>query len=421
MITKAPGIEDIFPDKSAQWNHIIACARNCFGRYNFREIVVPILEFTELFVRGIGTDTDIVSKEMFTFEDRGGRSMTLRPEGTASVVRAYCENGEYNRRNVSKFFYVGPMFRAEKPQRGRLRQFNQLGAELIGEDDPYYDFEMIALVNSICAEIGLPPYTILLNSIGCKEDRARYTAELRSYYAAHASQLCHSCTTRLDKNPLRLLDCKEERCAALKDEAPKITGFLCAECADHYGKVRRYLADAGIAYTENPHLVRGLDYYCRTTFEFVTDVLGGQNAFAGGGRYNQLVEELGGAPTPAVGFAAGIERMMLMCPPENFKSYTLDAYMVHSEKSFGKAVEIACMLRGRGISVDIDPVAKSFKAQMKRCDREKAAYALIIGEDELAQGCCTVKNTSNGEQKKIAFDKLTETLYNELQRSVYTG
>ncbi len=421
MITKAPGIEDIFPDKSAQWNHIITSARESFELFNFREIVIPVLEFTDLFVRGIGTDTDIVSKEMFTFEDRGGRSMTLRPEGTASVIRAYCENGEYNRRNICKFYYLGPMFRAEKPQRGRLRQFNQLGAELIGEDDPYYDYEIIALVDTISKKIGLTSYSILLNSIGCKEDRRRYTDDLKKYYSGHLTELCESCKTRLDKNPLRLLDCKETRCAALKDGAPVITDYLCEDCSLHYGKVKNYLDKAGILYTETPYLVRGLDYYCRTTFEFVTDVLGGQNAFAGGGRYNQLVEELGGAPTPAVGFAAGMERMMLMCSEETFKKYTLDAYIVHTEQSFEKAIEIARTLRDAGLRVDIDPVAKSFKAQMKRCDRENASFALIIGEDELSEACCTVKNTTNGEQKKIAFDKLAQTLYNELQRSNYTG
>lgn len=417
MITKAPGIEDIFPDKSAQWNHIIECAKESFELFNYREIIVPVLEFTELFVRGIGTDTDIVSKEMFTFEDRGGRSMTLRPEGTASVVRAYCENGEYNRRNISKFFYVGPMFRAEKPQRGRLRQFNQLGAELFGDDDPYYDYEMIALVDTICKKIGLDSYTILLNSIGCKQDRSRYTEELTKYYTSHESQLCASCKTRLGKNPLRLLDCKEERCAALKADAPKIGSFLCDECGRHYQKVREYLEKSGIAFREDPFLVRGLDYYSRTTFEFVTTALGGQNAFAGGGRYNQLVEELGGNPTPAVGFAAGIERMMLMCKEENYKNYSLDAYVVNSPETFAKALDITRILRNNGIRTDIDPVAKSFKAQMKRCDRENARFALILGPDELAKGYCTVKNTGNGEQRQITFDKLTETLYNDLKRN----
>lgn len=420
MITKAPGIEDIFPDQSAQWNHILSCAREAFSRYNYREIIVPVLEFTELFVRGIGTDTDIVSKEMFTFEDRGGRSMTLRPEGTASVVRAYCENGEYNRRNINKFFYIGPMFRAEKPQKGRLRQFNQLGAELFGDDDPYYDFEIIALVNTICTLIGLSDYTILLNSIGCREDRKKYTDDLQQYYRSSYDNLCSSCKTRLDKNPLRLLDCKEEYCSALRDGAPKITDYLCGDCSGHYDSVRRYLNDAGIVYTENPYLVRGLDYYSRTTFEFVTGLLGGQNAFAGGGRYNQLVEELGGKPTPAVGFAAGIERMMLMCPPENFRQYSLDAYIVHTEKTFHKAASVAGDLRNSGLKVDLDPVPRSFKAQMKRCDRENAAYALIIGEDELSEGFCTVKNIGNGEQRKIAFDKLTETVYNDLKSITFT-
>ncbi len=402
MIRKPPGIEDIFPDRIELWNRITGTARHIFKIYNYREVILPVMEYTEVFSRGLGDETDIVTKEMFTFQDRGERSLTLRPEGTASMVRAYVENGEYNRLSTCKFFYCGPMFRAERPQRGRLRQFNQFGAELFGSDHPFYDFEIIAIMDSISKKLGIEEYRLLLNSIGCPECRTPYIKELELYYQSHKDELCDDCKRRLHTNPLRLLDCKVESCVTLRQSAPKISNFLCDECADHFTLVKTYLDHNNIEYTEDPYLVRGLDYYTRTTFEFVTHRLGGQNAFAAGGRYNNLVETFEGKPTPAVGFAAGIERMYLLLEDSEFRGEQLDVYFVHSGgETLVKTLEVLQSLRDRGYSCDIDPNGRGFKNQFKKADREKARFTVIIGEDELSSETCTIKNMDSGEQKNI--------------------
>lgn len=409
MITKPPGVEDIFPDRSDRWNFVKDTAVNVFRRFNYRELIVPIMEFTEVFSRGIGTDTDIVSKEMFTFEDRGGRSLTLRPEGTAGVVRAYVENGEYNRLSLCKFFYYGPMFRAEKPQKGRLRQFNQFGAEIFGSSDPYYDSEIISVVNRIATEAGVGPFSIHLNSIGCRDCRKEYISKLKDYYKSNFDKLCTDCKRRFETNPLRLLDCKNQSCAELKVDAPVIRDYLCGDCSSHYAKVKEYLDLGGIKYEEDPHMVRGLDYYTRTTFEFVSDRLGSQSAFAGGGRYDYLVEQFDGKPTPGVGFAAGMERINLLLEGAEVPGSGPECFIMHSGgASLVKGVELVNTLRAKGISADIDPEVKGFKSQMKRADREDAAYALIIGDNELASGKASLKNLSSGHQEEIEFNRIDE-------------
>jgi histidyl-tRNA synthetase len=414
MITKPPGVEDIFPDKGIRWNHIVKTAQNVFRNYNYREIITPIMEFTEVFSRGIGDDTDIVSKEMFTFEDRGGRSLTLRPEGTAGIVRAYVENGDYNRLALCKFFYMGPMFRAEKPQRGRLRQFNQLGAEIFGSEDPYYDYEIISLVDSIAKNTGVKNYQVLVNSIGCRECRPDYMVKLREYYEERKENLCEDCSRRLEKNPLRLLDCKKEKCSALKPSAPVISEHLCKDCADHFDSVKSYLDKDGLKYEIDRYMVRGLDYYTRTTFEFVSDSLGSQSAFAGGGRYDYLVEQFDGRPTPGVGFAAGMERIYLLIENEDVLCDGVDAFVVHSGgETLLKGISLVNSLRSSGISADIEPAVKSFKAQFKRADRENASFALIIGEDEILEGTASVKNQISGEQVKIRFDEIPGYIKNQ--------
>ena len=408
MIRKPPGIEDIFPDRIELWNMITGTARNIFRIYNYREVILPVMEYTEVFSRGLGDETDIVTKEMFTFQDRGERSLTLRPEGTASMVRAYVENGEYNRLATCKFFYCGPMFRAERPQRGRLRQFNQFGAELFGSDHPYFDFEVIAVMDSISKKLGIRDYSLLLNSIGCPDCRAPYIRELQSFYREHREELCDDCKKRLETNPLRLLDCKQESCIILRKSAPMISNYLCDACSQHFTTVKQYLDDDGITYIEDPYLVRGLDYYTRTTFEFITDRLGGQNAFAAGGRYNNLVETFGGKPTPAVGFAAGIERMYLLMEDQEFSSRPLDVYFVHTGgDAFEKARQLMQDTRDKGYTCDIDPNGKGFKSQFKKADRENARFAVIIGEDELAEATCTLRDMTSGEQKKIPFEEIT--------------
>ncbi len=412
MIAKPPGIEDIFPDRIGAWNRITGTAREVFRLHNYREIVIPVLEFTEVFSRGIGDETDIVSKEMFTFEDRGGRSLTLRPEGTASVVRAYVENGEYNRLSSCKFFYTGPMFRAERPQKGRLRQFNQFGAEFFGSEDPYYDFEIIAIMDGIARRLGIAGYRLLLNSIGCPDCRKEYIADLVRYYEERKDELCEDCRRRLYKNPLRLLDCKNSRCAELKENAPLISERLCTNCRTHFDAVKGHCASHGIAFREDPRLVRGLDYYTRTTFEFVTSVEAGQNAFAAGGRYDNLVEVFGGKPTPAVGFAAGIERIMLIMGDTTLPA-PLDLFIAHGGgEALSSAIRIADTLRAKGISVDFDPAGKGFKSQFKKADRENASRVLILGEEELRDGFCTIRDMKSGEQTRIDNNSLESFFLN---------
>jgi histidyl-tRNA synthetase len=417
MISKPPGIEDIFPDKIDKWNNIIDTARDEFALFNFKEIIIPIMEFTEVFARGIGGETDIVSKEMFTFEDRGGRSLTLRPEGTASAVRAYVENGEFNRLSICKFFYWGPMFRAEKPQKGRLRQFNQFGAEIFGSSDPYHDFEIISMVDSIAKKLKIEGYELLLNSIGCTECRPDFLSSLKKYYSEKLPLLCDDCRRRYDKNILRLLDCKNEKCSEIKKEAPVITDFICGKCSDHHVKVKAYISDAKITFREDPLLVRGLDYYSRTTFEFVTTNLGAQNAFAAGGRYDSLVETFEGKPTPAVGFAAGVERLLLMTEKNDIPEIGLDVYVIHSGgKTLSAAIKIAGELRDNFISTDIDPSGAGFKSQFKKADREKAKFCAILGENEFQSGEITVKNMTTGEQVKCSQADLISRINSGLGR-----
>jgi histidyl-tRNA synthetase len=407
--TKPPGIEDIFPDRMAAWNFILDTAKKVSRTYNFKELVIPVFEYSDVFIRGIGTETDIVSKEMFSFEDRGGRSLTLRPEGTAGVVRAYVENGDYNRLSIAKFFYNGPMFRAERPQKGRLRQFNQFGAETFGSSNPFYDFEIISLADRIAKRSGIENYELLINSIGCPECRQKYILELKNFYKDNFNELCDDCKKRLERNPLRLLDCKNEKCAALKSKAPAITLYICGSCREHYGSLKDYLSSSGIGYREDPLLVRGLDYYTKTTFEFVSKGLGGQNAFAAGGRYDNLVETFGGKPTPAVGFAAGIERILLLLDSNKTNQKPLDVYFVYSgEAAFKKSIKLLLKLRKNNISADMDPEFSGFKSQFKKADRENAGFTVIIGEDEVKNKNITIKNMASGDQEKIDEEKIIE-------------
>ena len=409
--TKAPGIEDIFPDRIAAWNFVLNTAKELFETYNFKELIIPVFEYTDVFIRGIGTETDIVSKEMFSFEDRGGRSLTLRPEGTAGAVRAYVENGDYNRLSIAKFFYSGPMFRAERPQKGRLRQFNQFGAETFGSGNPYHDYEVISMMDAITQKLGIDNYELLINSIGCPECRVKYIQELKNYYKGNFDNLCEDCKKRLERNPLRLLDCKNEKCVELKTRAPAITSFICKSCGDHHNTLKDYLNDGGISYTEDPLLVRGLDYYTKTTFEFVSKGLGGQNAFAAGGRYDNLVETFGGKPTPAVGFAAGIERILLLLDNNKIKQKQLDVFLVYSgEDGFKKSLELLNKLRANSFSADMDPEFSGFKSQFKKADRENAKFTVITGEDEIKSKKLTVKSMESGKQEQIEEDNIIDYL-----------
>jgi histidyl-tRNA synthetase len=374
------------------------------------------MEYTELFKRGIGDETDIVSKEMFTFDDKG-KSMTLRPEGTASVVRAYNENGEYNRLAKTKLFYVGPMFRAEKPQRGRLRQFNQFGAELFGDDNPYHDFELLSLLHSITVELGIKSFDVLINSIGCEKDRPVYIEKLTEYFTQHEETLCKNCKSRLKKNPLRILDCKEESCVKIKQNAPVISEYLCEECTVHHTELLSLLDTAGIHYTKEPYLVRGLDYYSKTTFEFVSNHLGSQNAFAAGGRYNSLVEQLGGKPKPAVGFAAGIERLFIILEKQFSKKRNLDIYIINLGRENKKEViSLVAELRKNKYSTDLEYSGGSFKSQLKKCERETARFALIVDDNSFKNNTVTLRTVVDETEEEISFSSLYEILDNKFSK-----
>jgi histidyl-tRNA synthetase len=310
------------------------------------------------------------------------------------------------------------MFRAERPQKGRLRQFNQFGAELFGSGDPYHDFEAIAMMDAIAKRVGIEDYRLLVNSIGCPDCRAEFVKALTSYYSGMKKLLCKDCASRLDRNPLRLLDCKQDSCQPLKKDAPKITSFLCEACRTHYDAVKGYLSGGGIAFIEDPLLVRGLDYYTRTTFEFTATRLGGQNAFAAGGRYDNLVENFGGKPTAAVGFAAGIERMELLIEEKAVPSGGVDVFIAHTGgDTLARAVSLCGLLRNNGFSADLDPATKGFKAQFKKADREGAALALVIGVDELAAGTYTVKDLKSGEQESVSADSVLDFLKKKLIRA----
>ncbi len=411
--SKPPGIEDIFPDRIEAWNFILDNAREVFSLYNYKEVILPVFEYTDVFVRGLGTETDIVSKEMFSFEDRGGRSLTLRPEGTAGMARAYVENGDYNRLSTAKFYYSGQMFRAERPQKGRLRQFNQFGAEIFGSMNPYYDFEIISMMDAIIQRLGIVHFELLINSIGCSECRVNYINELKKYYKSNFNVLCEDCKRRLDRNPLRLLDCKNEKCIELKKGAPLITSFICEACEEHHILLKDFLKNSSIHFREDPRLVRGLDYYTKTTFEFISDKLGGQNAFAAGGRYDNLIEQFGGKTTPAVGFAAGMERILLLLDDKKIERKELGVFLVYSgEAAYKKAVEIITLLRSNNISADLVPGSTGIKAQFKKADRENAKLTIIIGGDEIQNKNITIKRMDTGEQEKVAEGKIIERINN---------
>ncbi|ACL69965.1 histidine--tRNA ligase [Halothermothrix orenii] len=415
MDVKAPrGTNDILPPVSLKWQYIEDTARRIFQMYNYKEIRTPIFEYTELFQRGIGETTDIVEKEMYTFEDKGGRSITLRPEGTASVVRAFLEHKIYGQVQPTKYFYIGPMFRYERPQAGRFRQFHQLGVEAFGSNDPALDAEVIALGLDILKRLGLTDVEVFINSIGCPECRARYSDELKQYLESHQDRLCKDCKARLNKNPLRILDCKNEECSLVIKNAPKILDYLCDNCRVHFEDVQEYLDLLGIKYRVDPTLVRGLDYYTNTAFEIKFKELGAQDAIFGGGRYNGLTEEIGNKSIPGIGFAVGIERLILALDKKGIKlpvNDSIDVYLVTiGERAKRAAFNYTYLLRESGITAEIDYLGRSIKSQMKSADRTGASYTIIIGDSELDSGKATVKNMRTGEQVEIMLANLIEEM-----------
>ena len=410
MINIPKGTKDMLPSEAYKWHYVEDIARRTAHSFGFKEIRTPTFEHTELFLRGVGETTDIVNKEMYTFNDKGDRSMTLRPEGTAGVARSYIENGLAQNGLPLKTYYIASIFRYEKPQNGRLREHHQFGVEMYGSDLPKADVEVISLANTFLRNVGLTELALNINSIGCKECRAKYNQALKEYIGANLEGMCATCKSRFDKNPLRILDCKEERCKAITANAPKILDYLCDDCKEHFEGVQKGLTALGIAFTVNPGIVRGLDYYTRTVFEFVSTDIGAQGTVCGGGRYNHLVEEVGGKPTPAAGFGLGLERLLLVLENTNnlrAEEKGIDVYVAPlGERASDESQAICQQLRVAGLSAETDLMGRSLKAQMKYADKINAHYVAIIGDDELDQGVATVKNMKEGESKQITLDDL---------------
>jgi histidyl-tRNA synthetase len=387
-------------------------ARDLCRRFHYKEIRTPVFEQTELFVRGVGETTDIVEKEMYTFEDKGKRSMTLRPEGTAGVVRAYAENKLYGDPDISKLYYIGPMFRYERPQAGRYRQFHQFGVEAFGSTDPGLDAEVIALGYSIYKEIGLRDVTVEINSVGTPEIRTLYRGKLQEYLKPMLGELCKDCQSRYDRNPMRVLDCKTDQHRF--ENAPSVLDYLDEECTVHFAKVRDYLTAMDIPFRVNPRLVRGLDYYTHTAFEYKAAGIGAIDTIGGGGRYNGLVGQVGGQDQPGVGLGLGLERILLVLAAQGVElpvEKPLDAYLIAlGEAAEQETTRLAYELRGAGLQVDKDYTGRKMKAQLKSADRFAARYVAIIGDDELAQGVATVKMMATGEQTAVPLSGLAEYL-----------
>ena len=409
------GFHDILPGEIERWHFIENAAREVFESYGFNELRLPVIESTDIYCTGIGDTTDIVEKEMYTFDDRDGSSLTLRPEGTAGVVRSFIENSFYKKSPVSRFYYIGPMFRHERPQKGRYRGFNQIGCEFFGSANAATDAEIIVMLWYFFQKIGFTDSVkIEINSIGDEESRNNFKTVLVNYLTPLQEGLCDQCKRKLVTNPLRILDCKNERCKNITKEAPKITDYLSDSSSLHFKMLIKILGELSVPYTINDKIVRGLDYYTETVFEFTTDKLGSQNAVAAGGRYNNLVEKMGGPSTPATGFALGLERIVLLheqISDEEFKFLT-DVYIAWiGEDTFIPAMKIATDLRIRGKSVYIEHDSKSIKSQLKRANKLEAGYTVIIGEEELKSARITVRNMRESSEESIGITD-TESLFN---------
>ena len=411
------GTQDILPNDIYKWLYMENIIRDLCALYGYGEIRTPIFEETKLFLRGIGDTTDVVTKEMYTFEDRGGRSITLRPENTASAVRAFLEHKLYGDQGVHKLFYIGSMFRYDRPQAGRYREFHQFGVEILGASSPLADVEVIVLAYRLFQKLGLQNLELRINSIGDKNCRNAYKKELISYYESQKDMLCEDCKQRLYKNPLRLLDCKEDNCKLLAKNAPVITNYLCEECHNKFEKVKSGLTALHISYVVDPGLVRGLDYYTNTAFEIQYPPLGAQSAICGGGRYDKLVEEMGGPDVPGIGFAVGLERLLLALEGQNLIPNCPQKSSVYivalGEKAEIEGLKIQGELRKKGVMTYMDLQEKSLKGQMKQAGKVQSIYAVIIGENEIEQGKATVKHMQTGEQNEISFFQVADYISQE--------
>lgn len=410
MINIPKGTKDVLPSQSYKWQYIEDAARDVARVFNFKEVRTPVFEHTELFLRGVGETTDVVNKEMYTFEDKGGRSMTLKPEGTAGVARMFIENGLANFPLPVKTYYITPAFRYERPQAGRLREFHQFGFEAFGSASPETDAEVIFAASSFLDRLGLKGVKLELNSIGCPICRNEYNTALKKYFEPHLKDMCETCRVRFEKNPLRMLDCKEEGCKKITAGAPKILDYLCEDCNNHFESVKSLLSAQGLEFIVNPRIVRGLDYYTRTVFEFISGDIGSQSAVCAGGRYDNLLKELGGADLPAIGFAAGIERLLLLMENTSAKmpdEQTPVIYLAGMDaRSRAECFKIAAYLRGKGLCAEIDHMSRSVKAQMKYADKIGARNVAVIGETELELGEVNVKRMSDGFTEKVKIQDL---------------
>ena len=420
LITKKiKGTEDVLPKQSYRWQFVENIMREEARAYGFKEIRTPVFEHTELFARGVGQTTDVVQKEMYTFDTKGGESVTLRPEGTAGAARAVLEHSLEQDGLPIKASYFVSCYRYEKPQAGRLREFHQFGIEEYGTQAPAAEAEIICLAQSVLDRLGLSQVHLEINSIGCPECRARYNQALKEYFTQYKDRLCPTCLTRLEKNPMRLLDCKSPEDKEIAKDAPKITDYLCEECEAHFTEVKKYLDAAGVEYTVNPTIVRGLDYYTKTVFEFVTDCIGAQGTVCGGGRYDGLIEELGGKHMPSLGFAMGMERLLMVMDaqkieiPDNDKTALYIATMGDAAKV--KAFELLRQVRECGLIAETDVVGRGLRAQMKYADKIGAKYSVVLGDNEIEENKARVKNMETGEQTELALDESFADKFSVLQ------
>lgn len=421
MLTTGPrGTKDILPGSSENWQYVEQIIRQVCRKFTYQEIRTPVFEHTELFLRGIGETTDIVEKEMYTFVDRGKRSITLRPENTASAVRSYLEHKMYGGPQPTKLFYIGSMFRYDRPQAGRYRQFHQFGIEAIGAPGPAIDAEIISLAVEFFYKLGLSDLNLLINSVGCPQCRPVYRAKLQDFFRDKIAYLCSDCQSRFDRNPMRILDCKNETCVTHSQGAPHMVDCLCAECSSHFAGLKELLTAAGIQYALNPRLVRGLDYYTKTAFEIQYSPLGAQSAVCGGGRYDGLVAECGGQPTPGIGFAIGIERVLLALEKQDLLPTTkneIDVFVAPlGTAAQAIAFQIVTELRRAGIAADMDYMNRSLKAQMKYANKYPAKYVALIGENELAEQKVMLKNMETGSQELINKAELVHMILEGMEK-----
>lgn len=417
LITKAiKGTKDVLPKDVYKNQYIEATCLGVAEQFGFKEIRTPVFEHTELFQRGVGDTTDVVQKEMYTFDDKGGRSITLRPEGTAGAVRSYLENGLCNEALPQKVCYNTSCYRYEKPQAGRLREFHQFGVECFGSASPLADAEIIALAKTIFDNLEVKDLSLEINSIGCPTCRAEYHKALKEYFNARKDELCDTCKDRLDRNPMRILDCKSPVCSEIAKDAPVMLDYLCDECKEHFDKVQEYLKAQSIEFNINPKIVRGLDYYTKTVFEFVSSSIGAQGTVCGGGRYDGLVEELGGQKTASLGFGMGLERLMLLMEAQNCpfpEPQAADLFIVAlGDKAVLKALEISKDMRAEGFGCLMDLNQRSVRAQMKYADKLGAKFNLVIGDNEVESGCAKLKNMSTGEETEIQLETFVNGFYN---------